>query len=464
MAHGITSDDYMASGSGIMPWHGLGAVMPERNMTSREAMELAKLDWTIAKWPLYAHYPEASDVNAQLPIKVRNQWALVRNQWALVRTDTEKVFGVVGDNYRPTQNTEAFSFLDDMLMDPNGAYIETAGSLHGGAVVWIMVSLADTIVVADDKIKSYMLLTNRNDGRRAIELSQTNVRVVCANTLSFAETSQSKLMKIRHISGLVNSLDKARQMFDIANENNLAMSAVFNRMAEAAATPEAIAAVLKQLIPGNSLSDNEASKLRTQTFRDRIKYLSVNGKGNAEYAGTWWGVYNGVTEWSDHHKQIARGPATKAATMTPTEVRLVSNWSGPSAQFKSQALNLIVQQMEDSAPVVSAARRLPEFDDKQNRALAKALGLDASGGSLQPKEDVPAPEPKDFSEIVTDLNLDGDTSEMRHKELTALASRIEDAAKSGKRVNCPSWLLKEEFNQLDRAARANYKIKIEFGV
>ena len=90
------------------PWHGLGTCVVQAP-SSREALELAGLDWTVLQEPIY------TDTNE-----------LIEGYKANVRDSDRRVLGVVTDRYKVIQNDEAFAFTDELL--GQGVRYETAGS------------------------------------------------------------------------------------------------------------------------------------------------------------------------------------------------------------------------------------------------------------------------------------------------------------------------------------------------
>ena len=52
MAHEITANDHMVSGSNVTPWHGLGTIVAG-NLTAAEAVKAAKLDWDVSQEPVF---------------------------------------------------------------------------------------------------------------------------------------------------------------------------------------------------------------------------------------------------------------------------------------------------------------------------------------------------------------------------------------------------------------------------
>ena len=112
------------------PWHGLGRIIMDAP-ASREALELAGLDWQVESRNIY------SGTGAMIP-----------GYRADVRSTDDAVLGVVSDRYRIVQNEEAFQFTDDLLGE--GVTYETAGSLQGGKKVWMLARLPRKYLIAGD--------------------------------------------------------------------------------------------------------------------------------------------------------------------------------------------------------------------------------------------------------------------------------------------------------------------------
>ena len=112
------------------PWHGLGRIIMDAP-ASREALELAGLDWQVESRNIY------SSTGAMIP-----------GYRANVRSTDDAVLGVVSDRYRIVQNEEAFQFTDDLLGE--GVTYETAGSLQGGKKVWMLARLPRKYLIAGD--------------------------------------------------------------------------------------------------------------------------------------------------------------------------------------------------------------------------------------------------------------------------------------------------------------------------
>lgn len=98
--------------AGETPWHGLGAQV-SNDLTPRQIMQKAGLDWSVEK----------EDVFTASGVKVPGKKALVR--------DDGKILDMVGDDWNPVQNDQAFEFFSEFVL-AGDMEMNCAGSLKDG--------------------------------------------------------------------------------------------------------------------------------------------------------------------------------------------------------------------------------------------------------------------------------------------------------------------------------------------
>lgn len=182
------------------PWHGLGTKVQEAP-TSKDALILAGLDWSVVQEPVYTGQNE-----------------LVQGYKANVRDSDRKVLGVVTDRYKIVQNGEAFSFTDTLLGE--GVRYETAGSLQGGKSVWLLAHLPHEYIISGERISPYLLFSNTHDGSGAVKVAITPIRVVCCNTLNLEEYVARRFMeetgkKVRRANAMFYDEEKPFMLADV---------------------------------------------------------------------------------------------------------------------------------------------------------------------------------------------------------------------------------------------------------
>lgn len=188
------------------PWHGKGK--PVNGLaTAAECIKAAGLDWGVAKMPL-----RISD-EAGLPVPGK----MVTVRTDLPPNDPRRILGIVGDEYQPLQNWDAFGFFD-RIIEANTAIYETAGAIENGKRIWLLVRIPRTLHPAkDDEVFPYLLLANGHDGSLMLHIKFTPIRVVCQNTLAMALIEKDKRIAIRHDRNLRKRLEDAATLLDLVN-------------------------------------------------------------------------------------------------------------------------------------------------------------------------------------------------------------------------------------------------------
>ena len=107
---------------------------------------------------------------------------------------------VVGRNWNPVQNYEAFDFFRQWI-EEGDMEMHTAGSLMNGKLTWVLAKVNDTFdVVPNDPIESYMLFSNPHQFGHSLNIRFTPIRVVCNNKLQVAVSKQKSGLTLNHRS------------------------------------------------------------------------------------------------------------------------------------------------------------------------------------------------------------------------------------------------------------------------
>jgi phage/plasmid-like protein (TIGR03299 family) len=298
--------------AGQTPWHGLGTVLTDDDVYNWESTSTkAGLDWTAEKIGLQT-------VDKQQPV----------THFAIRRSTDNSILGVVGPQYVPLQNKEAFQWFQPFL-DAKEAKLHTAGSLRQGSRVWVLAELnrEPLTIVPGDKVVKFLLLSHSHDGTLAIRCGFTPVRVLCANTLAMAHNADaSKLIRIRHVGKVVDNLNAVREVMNLADKEFQATAEQYKRLANKYINQQDLRKYVKKVLK----IEEEDSKISTRSDNiiKSILKLAVAGKGNSlpGVTGTLWAGYNAVTEYLGY----VRGGSQ--------ENRLNALWFGEGAATNKLAL------------------------------------------------------------------------------------------------------------------------------
>lgn len=303
-----------------VPWHGLGQRLANP-ATSAEAIKAANLDWRVSKQLLYVQQGVGH-------VPVQDRYAVMRPKQGEEQGDV--VLGVVGKEYTPLQNSEAFKFFDH-IVGKNAAIYHTAGALGQGERVWILVKLPGTIqVVGDDITDKYLLLANSHDGSSAVQVKFTPIRVVCNNTLTIA-LGQGDPIRIPHTKDVRKELKRAERTLGIINRRYNDISKVFKAMVAHKLNSERVDKYMALVFPTPHDQADEYGLKRALANRALAGMLFDQGAGNRMRGveGTLWAAYNGVTELVDHRE-----------TKQTPDKRLNSIWFGDGYLAKVRAFRV----------------------------------------------------------------------------------------------------------------------------
>jgi phage/plasmid-like protein (TIGR03299 family) len=308
---------------GEAPWHGLGTEL-KKPATAAEAIKEARLDWRVTKEPLH--------------VRKGRRYYVVPNQFAVMREGRRKrgkcqALGVVGSEYTPLQNDEAFAFFDPIVGMKDAAIYHTAGILGNGERVWILAKLPSEIRVGgDDIVDKYLLLSNSHDGTSSVQVKFTPIRVVCENTLTMA-LARGPTVRVVHTRNVRQRLLEAERLLGIINTHFDRIEAKFQAMAAVQVSGNRLETYLSLVFPDPTDPANNRARARVARDRSWAAHFFEYGEGNRKQhvQGTLWAAYNGVTEYIDH----------RSARQTEDR-RLNAMWFGDGYLVKARAYRVAV--------------------------------------------------------------------------------------------------------------------------
>lgn len=314
---------------GETPWHGLGQSVTKGASIGVWARE-AGMDW------------QAEEGTPRLGDEGSPHAVVFDDYKALYRSDTGAPLAIVGAGYNVVQPRDVLEFFRDLTED-GGWHIHTAGVLRGGRKLWAMASNGQRGTLGkSDVIVNNLLLATSLDGSMKTVVSDTAVRVVCANTLALALRDNNGVASISHRSvfdpaavkralGLAENtfegfMRKARDLADAPVSNAEAvklLAAIFQPK-----PPKVDLSWMGKIADLNKAPDGPDENRAMGAALARFDGLGM-GSALATAKGTRWGLLNAVTEQIDH------------ATGRTDDTRLDSAWFGRGNAIKQRALEVL---------------------------------------------------------------------------------------------------------------------------
>lgn len=179
MAHNIFGDRFL--GRTTPAWHALGTVFPaDRGIGVEEAVREAGCGYELAKVPVTLGTVPAWD---GAPQATTDLMGLVRQPTS--DDDTVRFLGMVGKDYEIVSNLDIAQRLEPLR---EAWPVETVGALGKGDSFFITLAIGQVGLGRDgsDLVERYFLVNGNHGNGRGIRITETTVRVVCANTLELA--------------------------------------------------------------------------------------------------------------------------------------------------------------------------------------------------------------------------------------------------------------------------------------
>jgi phage/plasmid-like protein (TIGR03299 family) len=303
---------------GETPWHGLGQAL-EAGADIDTWRKAARMDWKISR----SRVRFGEGVNS----------GIYEGAHVLFRSDTKSPLGIVSPKYKTVQPAEVLEFFRD-LTESQGYVLNTAGTLFDGKRFWALAKVGDdAVVMGEDRVGGYLLLSTSCDGTLATTAKFTTVRVVCNNTLSMAlskSAASANTFTLKHTSkfdaaAAKASLGLAAGQFGVFMQHARALAKINVSSMRAAEFTESLLADTKTVLGEDVRKSKQYAKIM-DLFQNSAMGGTLLGAN-----GTAWGMVNAITEFADHH--------ARAQTV---DARLASAWFGRGDSLKTTALERAV--------------------------------------------------------------------------------------------------------------------------
>jgi phage/plasmid-like protein (TIGR03299 family) len=299
MSHELTDTDNMFSVR-EMPWHRLGQVLTEYP-TRAEAQPMVH-GWEPVAQPLYRRIPSVGEDG-----ELTSAYEEVEGYVAQERSDNGALLATTSTTYTTVTNDELWDVAEAIQDVPQGDVLyETGGSLQGGRKVWLMLRLAEPLVIPGDpngaSVPFYML-QNNHDGLGSFRGSATQVRAVCANTIRAADLdaqARGTEFVFSHTKNVGERVEEARQALAGWRESIEDYRRLAALMLDKKVTHRQQTEFLERFIPA-PVSTMTSDRVKANIEEARGQWMEVYNSVTCEgIQGTAWGLLQASSEWSEH--------------------------------------------------------------------------------------------------------------------------------------------------------------------
>ena len=265
----------------------------------------------------------------------------IEDSKAVVRMSDYKPIAVVGKDYQPVQDVEAFGVLDT-LVNEGRLVIEKVQSVGDGKKTMIVSRAPEPIDIAGEPFNRYQAWLNGHDGKTPVVMVSMPTRIFCTNVLRGSLSNRNDgSYKIKHTRrALIRLAEKLEENFGIRSEEKQLemLNAEFRSVresverrenqdlkADATNAMEREARYVMELqeigndLAGRKMSPNQFEKFlanlvpitpemhevgvtRREDKRADIRSIWVSADDLGNVRDTYWGALQSVIMWNDHYK------------------------------------------------------------------------------------------------------------------------------------------------------------------
>lgn len=324
------------------PWRKHGTTLMSDAIADPDfALRAASLDWNVERVEL-----RTADTLDPVP-KVR----------AIRRTDTQSILSVVGADYVPFQNRSMFDVVRNLGRAGPGSStvpctVETAGSLQGGAVVWVLAHLPDLdFQIGNDEAKTYLLISNSHNSTKALQMGGTTYRPICGNSLRLAESQMRRNRKhhpisggvqIRHTAGMHVAVRKMQEVYAAIIRNQVLTREGWLFLASRSLTEKLKTDFLTSVFGRPGPDESERARAIRETRESRIE--AILASPTSQVVGTRntaLSMLHAVVEWVEHERGSKNSNAASAE-----QNRLYSSAFASGNELKAKAWESILELVQ----------------------------------------------------------------------------------------------------------------------
>jgi phage/plasmid-like protein (TIGR03299 family) len=296
-----------------LPWHysetgkdNRTLILQENPTTWEEVRPLAGLDWDPIEQPLYRKDVRVTDDGPE------EFYEQVDGHKLVVRSDNGLVLDTALEQYELITNTDMGMIIDTFMAGHKIAF-ETAGSLDEGRQVWALLQMGDFLEIPGDPspMARYIALLNRHDGHGACKAIATNIRVVCANTWHYADTTSeanATTFAFHHRSQWRERVKELQGDVKLALSGAEKETKAFVELAEEMTLKTVTDEQAKRFVDEFVYPTKEEHKLKPQSLENvtiaRQKVSTILASKTCEgISSTAWGLMQAGGEYLDHDRK-----------------------------------------------------------------------------------------------------------------------------------------------------------------
>lgn len=287
-----------AGGGGVparfLPWDAiaLGTNLALEDVTARQLLKSAGMDWDVEKRPAYRRLKD-------------NSFQPWPGHWDVRRADTEQSLGHVLSDYQPLANRAAFSFGDVLVQEDVGRWV-SAGQTYDFVNVIMVMQLTAPFTAAGQQHDMYLVISTSHNGTSGVR--GFAVPVLSEAKIPLATSASTWLVGVRHSGDMEAKLQQASEAIRKATEAGTDYRETTRRLSEVPLSDDRAREIVSDLT-----GDKTAAAV---TKAEAISGLYENDPDIKRWKGTALGLLAAWNLYAAHYARYRTDQARYAGLRT----------------------------------------------------------------------------------------------------------------------------------------------------
>jgi len=254
---------------------------------TQQILEENGLDWNVVKKPLL--YAGECTPSA-------NNGLHSTDYYGIVREDTGEVFATVKEAYTPTQNHTIIETMQE-IAGQNDLEIVKAIPFNEGRKVMVQMKRPNNhVVIGGQDTEQYIYAINSHDGSSSLKFGFMNKVIFCQN--QFGWLNSNAISGYRHTQSIQDKVKELPAIINFTSQEE--KIANLQRFSDQSASPTLVNDLIDYLTNTDRLATEKDMSSRKQNMIYDIAHCIDSEMSRISH--TKWGVFNGITKYTTHHK------------------------------------------------------------------------------------------------------------------------------------------------------------------
>ena len=256
-------------------------------LNTEQILEQNGLNWNVVKKPLLYAGECTTDANNGLHST---------DYYGIVREDTGEVFATVKEAYTPTQNHTIIETMQE-IAGQNDLEIVKAMPFNEGRKVMVQMKRPNNhVVIGGQDTEQYIYAINSHDGSSSLKFGFMNKVIFCQN--QFGWLNSNAISGYRHTQSIQDKVKELPAIINFTSQEE--KIANLQRFSDQSATPTLVNDLIDYLTNTDRMATEKDMSSRKQNMIYDIAHCIDSEMSRISH--TKWGVFNGITKYTTHHK------------------------------------------------------------------------------------------------------------------------------------------------------------------